>query len=87
MLRDDQIFFMQPQIYELSRLVGYTCYKELKDYAWQRSKKGTTMFRPIAYICNDGMVFVFPGIKMISNFFCCFVFRGFKLYLKNIFIF
>ncbi|TMW39306.1 hypothetical protein DOY81_015614, partial [Sarcophaga bullata] len=49
------------QFYELSRLVGCTRYNELKDYAWQRSKKGITMFRPIGYICNDGMVFVFPG--------------------------
>lgn len=57
---------MPPQVYELSRLIRCQCYKELKDFAWQRGKKGTTMFRPIVHICNDCMVSILPGKKIID---------------------
>lgn len=61
MVRESQLFFLPPQIYEVSRLVPQKSYENLKKFSWNRRMKGITMYRPIGYVCLDGNVFVFPG--------------------------
>ncbi|KNC22246.1 hypothetical protein FF38_00605 [Lucilia cuprina] len=61
MVRQSKLFFLPPQVYELSRLVSQKSYDYLKQFSWERRKKGITMYRPIGHICTDGLVFVLPG--------------------------
>ncbi|KAM8715163.1 hypothetical protein ACLKA7_002243 [Drosophila subpalustris] len=56
-----ELWFLPPQIYELSRLLGIRDYHKLQAFAVQRSKLGTTMFLPVCYHCTDNMVYVLPG--------------------------
>ncbi|XP_032581657.1 nucleoside diphosphate-linked moiety X motif 19 [Drosophila sechellia] len=55
------VWFMPPQVYELSRLVGIKAYQSLLEFATKRSGLGTTMFLPVGYNCQGSMVFVLPG--------------------------
>ncbi|XP_065355893.1 acyl-coenzyme A diphosphatase NUDT19 [Calliphora vicina] len=61
MVREAKLSFLPPQVYELSRLVPYKSFDYLKQFSWDRRKKGITMYRPIGHVCTDGVVFVFPG--------------------------
>jgi len=56
------VWFMPPQVYELSRLMGIKAYQSLLEFAIKRSGLGTTMFLPIGYNCQGSMVFVLPGM-------------------------
>ncbi|KAM7352050.1 acyl-coenzyme A diphosphatase NUDT19 isoform 1-T3 [Cochliomyia hominivorax] len=61
MVHGSKLLFLTPQIYELSRLVPHKSFEYIKRFSWERRKKGITMFRPISYVCTDGLVFVFQG--------------------------
>ncbi|XP_017004832.2 acyl-coenzyme A diphosphatase NUDT19 [Drosophila takahashii] len=56
-----EVWFLPPQVYELSRLMGIKDYKSVLEFAIKRSVLGTTMFLPVGYDCNGSMVFVLPG--------------------------
>ncbi|BFF94076.1 nucleoside diphosphate-linked moiety X motif 19 [Drosophila madeirensis] len=56
-----ELWFLPPQFYELSRLVGVGTYNSLLDFATKRSSMGTTMFMPLMYACEGSMVSVLPG--------------------------
>ncbi|XP_034099206.2 acyl-coenzyme A diphosphatase NUDT19 [Drosophila albomicans] len=56
-----ELWFLPPQIYELSRLQGIKDYKKLHAFAVQRSKLGTTLFLPVVYSCSDSLVYALPG--------------------------
>ncbi|XP_017069628.2 LOW QUALITY PROTEIN: nucleoside diphosphate-linked moiety X motif 19 [Drosophila eugracilis] len=56
-----EVWFLPPQVYELSRLMGIKEYQGLLDFAIKRSALGTTMFLPVSYDCKGSMVFVLPG--------------------------
>ncbi|KQS61884.1 uncharacterized protein Dere_GG21629, isoform C [Drosophila erecta] len=55
------VWFMPPQVYELSRLMGIKEYQRLLEFAIKRSGLGTTMYLPVGYNCQGSMVFVLPG--------------------------
>ncbi|XP_034474673.1 nucleoside diphosphate-linked moiety X motif 19 isoform X2 [Drosophila innubila] len=57
----EELYFLPPQIYELSRLLSIRDYRKLQAFTVQRSKLGTTMFLPVCYHCTDNMVYVLPG--------------------------
>ncbi|XP_037927778.1 nucleoside diphosphate-linked moiety X motif 19 [Teleopsis dalmanni] len=61
MQQDGELFFLPPQIYEISRFVTVKDLFDLKEFAKQRSKKGVTLFLPVPYLCSDGMVVTYPG--------------------------
>ncbi|XP_030377052.1 nucleoside diphosphate-linked moiety X motif 19-like [Scaptodrosophila lebanonensis] len=56
-----ELWFLPPQIYELSRLLAIRSYYDLLKFARHRSKLGTTLFMPISYMCSDNLVNVLPG--------------------------
>ncbi|KAH8274167.1 hypothetical protein KR044_013335, partial [Drosophila immigrans] len=56
-----ELWFLPPQIYELSRLLNIKDYHKLQAFAVQRSKLGTTLFLPVVYSCTDSMVYTLPG--------------------------
>lgn len=57
----EELWFLPPQIYELSRLKGIQNYHKLHVFAVRRSKLGTTLFLPVGYNCTDTAVYVLPG--------------------------
>ncbi|EDW78048.2 uncharacterized protein Dwil_GK24223 [Drosophila willistoni] len=59
--RLNEIWFLPPQVYELSRLLTIKDYESLLEFSKQRSRLGTTMFMPVAYVCGEAMVCVLPG--------------------------
>lgn len=61
MVRDIELFFLPPQIYEISRFIPYKSYEYLKKFSVKRYKLGITMYHPIGYFCTDGVVSILPG--------------------------
>lgn len=61
MVRDTELFFLPPQIYEISRFIPYKSYEYLKKFSVARHKLGITMYHPIGYFCTDGIVSILPG--------------------------
>lgn len=62
-----ELWFLPPQIYELSRLRGIKEYLRLLDFAIKRSGLGTTMYLPLAYDCEGTLVYVLPGLSDFTN--------------------
>ncbi|KAH8404925.1 hypothetical protein KR222_010669 [Zaprionus bogoriensis] len=56
-----ELWFLPPQIYELTRLMQIKGYNQLKTAAVLHSKQGASLLLPVAYMCDDGTVYVLPG--------------------------
>ncbi|RWS17011.1 Nucleoside diphosphate-linked moiety X motif 19-like protein, partial [Dinothrombium tinctorium] len=54
-------FLAPPQIYELSRLLNFNEYKNLRDFALKREKLGIQRWSPSMLGFKDGILLAFPG--------------------------
>lgn len=61
MYAEHEVEFAPPQFYELCRLSRINDIVELQRFARHRQKLGTTLYYPLCYVANDGVVFVYPG--------------------------
>lgn len=50
-----------PQVYELARLTHFPDLDELRLFAGQRQRLGTSLFYPVIFCASDGVIFVYPG--------------------------
>ncbi|OWF53501.1 nucleoside diphosphate-linked moiety X motif 19-like [Mizuhopecten yessoensis] len=55
-----------PQVYELCRMLHFTCAEKLNHFAWTRAQTCSRVERyfPVLLRCNDGVVVVYPGDEL-----------------------
>lgn len=58
---NSKVWFQPPQVYELSRLANIHEIENAQKFAMDRNSKGSTLFLPVKYKCNNGLVGILPG--------------------------
>ncbi|KFM82169.1 Nucleoside diphosphate-linked moiety X motif 19, mitochondrial, partial [Stegodyphus mimosarum] len=58
------VFLAPPQVYELSRLIHFSSFQSLRNFAVTRSEKGVERWLPVIITCKDGAISLLPGDEM-----------------------
>lgn len=60
----NSVFLAPPQVYELSRLIHFSSFQSLRNFAVDRSGKGVERWLPVIITCKDGAISLLPGDEM-----------------------
>lgn len=61
LFENKELWLPPPQLYELSRLSRKSDIEDVIKFAKNREKLGTTLFLPVQYKLNNGMMAAYPG--------------------------
>lgn len=63
----EELWLAPPQVYEVSRLLNYTSYEDLKSYVKERATQGMWWWMPVIYPAKDGIIATYPGDDLYPN--------------------